>query len=72
MRCEWRCCGCATRDWPGESSSMDGRLVVVRGSVGSDYRGFTFIHVASLRLADEEELPLWTLLTPRVADGWDG
>jgi hypothetical protein len=72
MRCEWRCCGCAARDWPGESARMDGQLAVVRGSVSSDYRGFTFIHVASLRLADEEELPLWTLLTPRVADGWDG
>ena len=72
IRCEWRCCGCAARDWPGESSSMDGRLAVVRGSVGSDYRGFTFIHVASLRRAQEEEAPLWTLMTPRVADGWDG
>ena len=67
-----RCCGGAARDYPGESASMDGRLAVVRGSVGSDYRGFTFIHVASLRLASEEEAPLWTLLTPRVADGWDG
>ena len=72
IRCEWRCCGCASRDYPGESGQMDGRLAVVRGSVGSDYRGFTFIHVASLRLASEEEAPLWTLLTPRVADGWDG
>ena len=51
---------------------MDGRLVVVRGAVGSDYRGFTFINVASVRLASEEEAPLWTLMTPRVADGWDG
>ena len=72
IRCEWRCCGCASRDYPGESASMDGRLAVVRGSVGSDYRGFTFINVASVRLASEEEAPLWTLLTPRVADGWDG
>ena len=72
MRCEWRCCGCAARDYPGESASMDGRLAVVRGSIGSDYRGFTFINVASVRLASEEEAPLWTLLTPRVADGWDG
>ena len=51
---------------------MDGRLVVVRGAVGSDYRGFTFINVASVRLAEEAEAPLWTLMTPRVADGWDG
>jgi len=72
MRCEWRCCGCAARDWPGESSSMDGRLAVVRGAVGSDYRGFTFINVASVRLASEEEAPLWTLTTPRFSDGWDG
>jgi len=72
IRCEWRCCGCANRDYPGESASMAGRLVVVRGSLGSDYRGFTFINVASVRLASEEEAPLWTLLTPRVADGWDG
>ena len=72
MRCEWWCCGCAARDWPGESSRIDGKLAVVRGSVGSDYRGFTFINVASLRLASEEEAPLWTLMTPRVADGWDG
>jgi len=72
IRCEWRCCGCASRDYPGESSSMDGRLAVVRGSVGSDYRGFTFINVASVRLASEGEAPLWTLMTPRVADGWDG
>jgi len=72
IRCEWRCCGCAARDWPGESARMDGKLVVVRGAVGSDYRGFTFINVASVRLAREEELPLWTLLTPRVADGWGG
>ena len=72
IRCEWRCCGCAHRDYPGESSSMDGKLAVVRGAVGSDYRGFTFINVASVRLASEEEAPLWTLMTPRVADGWDG
>ena len=72
IRCEWRCCGCAARDWPGEASSMDGRLVVVRGSIAQDYRGFTFINVASLRLASEEEAPLWTLMTPRVADGRDG
>ena len=71
MRCEWRCCGCAARDYPGESSSLDGRLGVVRGSVASDYRGFTFINVASVRLAQEEELPLWTLMTPSM-DGWDG
>ena len=72
IRCEWRCCGCAARDYPGESASMDGQLAVVRGCVSSDYRGFTFINVASLRLASEEEAPLWTLMTPRVADGWDG
>ena len=72
IRCEWRCCGCANRDYPGEASSMDGKLVVVRGSIGSDYRGFTFINVASVRLASEEEAPLWTLMTPRFSDGWDG
>ena len=72
MRCEWRCCGCAHRDYPGESGQMDGRPAAVRGSVGRDYRGFTTIIVESIRRAREEELPLWTLLTPRVADGWDG
>ncbi len=72
IRCEWRCCGCANRDWPGESARMAGRLAVVRGSLGSDYRGFTLINVASVRLASEAEAPLWTLMTPRVADGWDG
>ena len=55
-----RVCGVATirasRGWMGAWSSS-------AAPVGSDYRGFTFIHVASLRRAREEELPLWTLLT---------
>ena len=72
MRCEWRCCGCAARDSPGESGQMDGRPAAVRGSVGRDYRGFTTIAVESIRRAREAELPLWSLLTPRGADGWDG
>ena len=48
---------------------MDGRLAVVRGSVGSDYRGFTFIRVASLRLASRRRSASVDAADARVADG---
>jgi hypothetical protein len=45
---------------------MDGRLAVVRGCTARHYKDFAMISVASVRLAGDEEAPLWTLMTPRL------
>ena len=68
IRCEWACCGCAARAEPaGEARTvMDGQCAVVRGCMTSHYKGFAMVSVASVRLAGDEEAPLWTLMTPRL------
>ena len=64
MRCEWRCCGCAARDYPGESRRWTGARPPSAAPWDATTGASRSIHVASLRRAREEELPLWTLLTP--------